>query len=54
MTIIMTIVVIIIIIIIMSAVEYRTLGDSTVGRQYSDDRESTLLQYRTLEWNVTV
>ena len=52
MTIIMTIV--IIIIIIMSAVEYRTLGDSTVGRQYSDDRESTLLQYRTLEWNVTV
>ena len=53
MTIIMTIV-IIIIIIIMSAVEYRTLGDSTVGRQYSDDRESTLLQYRTLEWNATV
>ena len=52
MTIIMTIV--IIIIIIMSAVEYRTLGDSTVERQYSDDRESTLLQYRTLEWNVTV
>ena len=52
MTIIMTIVIIIIIIIIMSAVEYRTLGDSTVTTEkvhyYSIEHWNGMQQYNTV------